>query len=503
MRVSDTTTQEEKNVHEDELPQTVESKNNDTEATLAKPEDQLETKDKRSDTVDAAVEDIAPSTSLTKAPVQAVTSLKDIANDVGAEQAPEKATTETQTGTEVQRLHAELDEARQQSASSQVALEAAERKISSLTGDNQTRIQELQLKNEGLVRENSSLLSQLTSSRQRIRELEDEKLALTEANEKRGRSKLSRVAPDSVLPRISRDFDRDLELEDISFDGSARDPNNPPSSLQHNLQIDLVFWYDKHAGDVIEIVTVKYCQLYPASLHSRPRTMLNKAIWLLLCVSGILGDQGDRHDPEYSTRHIDADLLSSEQNSPLFSETYWLSNWAPESHVGWVVRGCYTSDACCEQRLYSSWTSVVRAWMRRVYGRYSSEAQKSPIESFNAQKWGDQRRASFYCFDTRLYVKAKQKSQHMMGPFFLECQQGYHTARYTDPQSTISGDPKEKKARCYRATDDESLDFIPRDQPRGEETKITFKQVTITTPDGSTPDRMMTEALCASLPATD
>lgn len=131
-----------------------------------------------------------------------------------------------------------------------------ERRMSLQAGEHQSRLRDLQAQTSGLQQENSSLVEHLRAARHRIKSLEDEKLALQEiVNEQRsGRSKASyQSSLDTARPKVSKEFDHDTTLEEIAFDDLARDPEDPPAALKTNILIDLIFWYDKHAGEVIEV----------------------------------------------------------------------------------------------------------------------------------------------------------------------------------------------------------------------------------------------------------
>lgn len=130
-------------------------------------------------------------------------------------------------------------------------------KISDLAGTHQARSKEERHKADSLQRENKGLLAQLSHLRAQVLSLEDEKLALSESLTKIHREPKQKgmigSSLDPARTKISKEFYRSKTLEDIDFLDEARDPALRPADLVNSIQIDLVFWYDKHAGEVIEV----------------------------------------------------------------------------------------------------------------------------------------------------------------------------------------------------------------------------------------------------------
>lgn len=128
---------------------------------------------------------------------------------------------------------------------------------------NQSRAHELQSKTDALQSENQSLLSQLTELQNHLISIQDEKFALAETVERLQKQLKDsksvkmpyRSSRENSRPRASRDFDRTISsLQEVSLeDPAARNPKEPPPELQNNIRIDLTSWYDRHAGEVIEV----------------------------------------------------------------------------------------------------------------------------------------------------------------------------------------------------------------------------------------------------------
>lgn len=165
---------------------------------------------------------------------------------------------------------AKVDLANQLSAAT-TTTEELEREIqglklesTSISGKHESRAQELHSRTTTLQAENQSLLSQLSELRGHLISVQDEKFALRESIErlqkdlKEARSLKPSYKNSSELsrPRVSKDFDKSANMQEISLNekqAQTRDPKDPPMDLQNNIQIDLTSWYDKHAGEVIEV----------------------------------------------------------------------------------------------------------------------------------------------------------------------------------------------------------------------------------------------------------
>lgn len=107
-----------------------------------------------------------------------------------------------------------------------------------------------------------------------------------------------------------------------------------------------------------------------------------------------------------------------------------LSQYRPFNPVGMVVRNCINSDKCCHNRLYPHvYTNI---W--------------PSVSSFDAMKWANPRRASFYCLDKEAYFENRLKGASM-GPFFVECHRGWITELYTDDE-IVPNVKAPMKAKC-------------------------------------------------------
>lgn len=163
----------------------------------------------------------------------------------------------------VQTLEVQLSEANATADTLRDQIAKLETKHSSSTGEHQTRTRELQTKTNALQTENDSLLSQLAELRTHLISIQDEKFALAETIERLQKelkeSKTNkggyRSSIDSSRTRVSRDFDRSVSLQEIPLEDNttSRHPQKIPLELKSNIQIDLTSWYDKHAGEVIEV----------------------------------------------------------------------------------------------------------------------------------------------------------------------------------------------------------------------------------------------------------
>ncbi|CCG83564.1 Putative uncharacterized protein [Taphrina deformans PYCC 5710] len=153
---------------------------------------------------------------------------------------------------EAAQLRSEADEARQAQ--------------SSHTEKQQSRAVESETKTKTLLAENQSLLSQLTELRSHLISVQDEKFALGETIERLQKAakdaKMNktgyRTSSDVPRARLSKDFERPEVLQEVSLSSEPRslpqrNPKEPPADLQNNISIDLTSWYDKNAGEVIEV----------------------------------------------------------------------------------------------------------------------------------------------------------------------------------------------------------------------------------------------------------
>lgn len=164
------------------------------------------------------------------------------------------------------KAEAELADVREKLIQAQKQIEELDVQMKqSVTTESTTEENELRSSNNVLQIENQSLLSQLTELRNHFISIQDEKLALAETVDrlqkqvKEGRSSraLYRSSRETSRPRASRDFDRTItSLQEVSLEEpsiKSRDPKEPPADLQSNIEIDLTSWYDRHAGEVIEV----------------------------------------------------------------------------------------------------------------------------------------------------------------------------------------------------------------------------------------------------------
>lgn len=158
---------------------------------------------------------------------------------------------------------AELKQVSQDRDALQKVVKEFESKQSITRGENQSRTQELQSKTDTLQTENQSLLAQLSELQNHLISIQDEKFALAETVErlqrqlKDAKAFKTPYAPsrEHSRPRASREFDRTVgSLEEVPLSEPVkRNPKEPPAELQNNIVIDLTSWYDRHAGEVIEV----------------------------------------------------------------------------------------------------------------------------------------------------------------------------------------------------------------------------------------------------------